>query len=64
MEGYVTCPYCGGETPSENFNCIYCGNPIPRSLGVFSGMRYGGKGIFFLIVAAAVLLGFLLWVIL
>ena len=59
MEDYIRCPHCGGETPGENLNCIYCGNTLPHRLGVFSGLRYGWKGVIFAIVAAAVLFAFI-----
>jgi len=59
MQNYSVCPHCGGETPRENLNCIYCGNTLPHTLGVFSGMRYGAKGYVWLAIAAAVIAAFL-----
>ena len=61
MEGYIKCPYCGGETPEQNLTCIYCGNHLPHKLGVFTRLKHGGKGLFFAFVVAALLFTFLAW---
>lgn len=60
MEGYIRCPSCGSYTPEENLNCIFCGNPLPHRLGVFSGIRFGGKGILFVVIAVIVIASFLM----
>jgi len=64
MEDYVRCPRCGGDTPGENLNCIYCGAVLPSTAGVFGAMRYGVKGLFCSAVALAVILALLAWLIL
>lgn len=56
---FMTCPRCGGETPGDNLNCIYCGDPLPHRLGVFTRLRYGGKGLLFAAAAAAAIAAFL-----
>jgi hypothetical protein len=63
MEDYVVCPKCGGETPGENLNCIYCGSVLPHRLGVFTNMRYGWQGYFFAFVVLAVVIALFAWLI-
>jgi hypothetical protein len=60
MEEYTECPECRKPTPSENLNCIYCGEVLPQPVGVLSGLRYSFKGWFALLVALLVLIAFLL----
>ncbi|MDD5557396.1 MAG: hypothetical protein PHN82_09120 [bacterium] len=59
MEGSIRCPRCGEETPAENLSCIFCGATLPHRLGVFSGLRYGWRGILFLVIAGLIILSFL-----
>lgn len=59
MEEYTECPACHKPTPPENLNCIYCGEVLPRPVGVLSGLRYSFKGWLAALVALAVLIGFL-----
>lgn len=61
MEDYVRCPHCGGDTPGENLNCIYCGEVLPSSSGVFGTLRYGWRGVLCAAVAIAVILALLSW---
>ncbi len=63
MEGYLICPHCRGETPEENLSCIYCGSTLPHGIGVFTKLRYGGKGFFFVLVLLATLIALLAWLI-
>lgn len=58
---YARCPRCGGETPAENFNCIYCGEPLPRVGGVFTLLRYGGGRMLCAAIAIAVIVSLLAW---
>ena len=64
MEGYLVCPRCGGETPERNLNCIYCGAALPHRIGVFTKLRYGGRGFFFVLVVLVILIALLAWLIL
>ena len=64
MEGYVVCTHCRGETPGENLNCIYCGSVLPHRIGVFTKLRYGGKGYLAISLALAVIIALLVWLIL
>ncbi|MEJ2745035.1 MAG: hypothetical protein P8123_05025 [bacterium] len=64
MEGYVVCPNCQGETPGENLNCIYCGSVLPHRLGVFTKLRYGGRGYLFVSIVLAVLIALFAWLVL
>ncbi len=59
MDEYAECAACGKPTPSENLNCIYCGEVLPRPVGVISGLRYSFKGRLAALIALAVLIGFL-----
>jgi hypothetical protein len=60
MDEYTECPECGKPTPSENLNCIYCGEALPQPVGALSSLRYSFKGWFALIVALVALIAFLL----
>jgi len=51
----VKCPHCGMEAPAEGLLCIYCGN----SLNLRTGFH---KGVWFFLVACALLISFILWV--
>ena len=59
MEEFTECPACKEPTPSENLNCIYCGDALPRPVGFISGLRYSFGGWLAAIIALAVLIGFL-----
>ena len=59
MEELSKCPACGTETPAENLNCIYCGEVLPRPVGIMSGFRYSLKGWLAALIALAVLISFL-----
>ena len=59
MNEYTECPACHGQTPPENLNCIYCGEVLPKPVGVLSGLRYSFGGWLAAIIALAVLIGFL-----
>ena len=59
MDDFSTCPACGTETPAENLNCIYCGEVLPRPVGMMSGLRYSLRGWFVALIAIAVLISFL-----
>jgi hypothetical protein len=59
MEEFVDCSACNKPTPAENLNCIYCGEVLPRPVGVISGLRYSFKGWLAALIALAVLVGFL-----
>ena len=59
MEEFTECPACHASTPSENLNCIYCGDALPRPVGVLSGLRYSFGGWLAAIIALAVIIGFL-----
>ncbi|UCD57381.1 MAG: hypothetical protein JSV16_16510 [Candidatus Hydrogenedentota bacterium] len=59
MEEYTECPDCRKLTPRENLNCIYCGQALPEPVGILSGLRYGLKGWIAILIALAVLIGFL-----
>ena len=63
MEGYLICPQCRGETPGENLNCIYCGSALPHRIGVFTKLRYVGRGFFFVLVALAIIVALLVWMV-
>ncbi len=58
-EEYTECPSCHSMTPPENLNCIYCGDVLPRPVGVLSGLRYAFGGWLVAIIALAVVIGFL-----
>ncbi|MDP8237311.1 MAG: hypothetical protein P9M08_13090 [Candidatus Erginobacter occultus] len=58
----VECPHCGASTPSENLNCIYCGDRLPLPVGFISSLLAGWKGRAGIILIAAVLFVFLLWI--
>jgi hypothetical protein len=58
-EELMDCPNCGRSTPSENLNCIYCGEVLPVPLGTLSSLRYSFKGWLAALIALAVLVGFL-----
>ena len=60
MEEYTECQSCHRRTPSENLNCIYCGEVLPRPVGLISGLRYSFKGWLAALIAMAVLIGFLM----
>lgn len=60
MEEYTDCPNCHTPTPSENLNCIYCGEVLPKPVGALSGLRYGMKGWIAAVIAMAVLIAFLM----
>jgi hypothetical protein len=59
MEECTECPSCHKETPTENLNCIYCGEVLRQSVGVLSGLRYSFKGRLAMLIALAALIGFL-----
>ena len=59
MEEYIECPACRKQTPSENLNCIYCGEVLPEPVGLLSGLRYSFSGWLAALIALAVLVGFL-----
>ena len=59
MEEYTECPACHTATPSENLNCIYCGEVLPRPVGVISSLRYSFGGWLAALIALAVLVCFL-----
>ncbi|HOE27426.1 MAG: hypothetical protein IT574_02075 [Candidatus Aureabacteria bacterium] len=63
MDEYVRCPHCGGDTPDENLNCIYCGEAFPAALGVFGALRYGWRGVFCAAVALVLILSILAWLV-
>jgi len=60
MEDFTECPACNKPTPSENLNCIYCGEVLPQPVGVLSGLKYSFKGWLAAVVALVVLIAFLL----
>jgi hypothetical protein len=62
MEEYTECPECRRPTPSENLNCIYCGEVLPKPVGALSGLRYSFKGWLAAVIALAVLIAFLFMV--
>ena len=62
MEEYTECGACGKTTPSENLNCIYCGEILPQPVGVLSGLKYSFKGWLSLLIALVTLIAFLLLV--
>jgi hypothetical protein len=47
------------RTPAENLNCIYCGEVLPRPVGMMSGLRYSLRGWLAALIAMAVLISFL-----
>lgn len=59
MDEHITCPNCHQPTPSENLNCIYCGEVLTKPVGALSGLRYSFKGWLAALIALAVLVGFL-----
>lgn len=61
-EEFVDCPHCGASTPTENLNCIYCGERLPFPVGFLSSLIVGWKGRAGIILIAVVLIVFLLWV--
>ncbi len=61
-EELVECPNCGASTPSENLNCIYCGERLSIPVGFLSSLLTGWKGRAGIILIAAVLIVFLLWI--
>lgn len=60
MEEFTKCPNCHKPTPSENLNCIYCGEVLNRPVGILSGLRYSWHGWIAALIALAVIVGFLL----
>lgn len=61
-EELVECPHCGAATPSENLNCIYCGERLPLPVGFLSSLLEGWKGRVGIILVVLVLVVFLLWI--
>lgn len=59
---FVECPSCGAATPSENLNCIYCGERLPLPVGFLSSLLVGWKGRSGIILIVLVLFAFLLWI--
>ena len=59
MQEFSRCPACGTETPAENLNCIYCGEVLPRPVGMMSGLKYSLRGWLAALIAIAVLISFL-----
>jgi len=59
MEEHSDCPNCHKSTPSENLNCIYCGEVLKKPVGILSGLRYSFKGWLAALIALAVIIGFL-----
>jgi hypothetical protein len=59
---FVDCPRCGASTPTENLNCIYCGERLPLPVGFLSSLIAGWKGRAGIILIAVVLIVFLLWI--
>ena len=59
MKEYAECPACRKQTPIDNLNCIFCGEPLSRPVGILSGLRYGLKGWLAALIALAALIGFL-----
>ena len=55
----IECPHCKAMTPPENFNCIYCGEPMPDQVGTLSTMRYSFKGCLAALIALIAILAFL-----
>ncbi len=49
-------------TPSENLNCIYCGEILPLPVGVLSGLKYSFKGWLAALIALVTIIAFLLLV--
>lgn len=62
MEEYTKCRACGETTPSENLNCIYCGEILPQPVGVLSGLKYSFRGWLAAVIALVTLIAFLLLV--
>ena len=60
-DGLITCSHCGEPTPSENLNCIYCGERLPHPVGFLSSLVLGWKGWAGLILVALVVILFLIW---
>lgn len=60
MEEHSDCPNCHRLTPSENLNCIYCGEVLKKPVGILSGFRYLFKGWLAALIALAVIIGFLM----
>ena len=62
LEELVDCPNCGSSTPSENLNCIYCGERLPIPVGFLSSLIEGWRGRAGIVLALLVLIAFLLWI--
>jgi len=61
MDNLVDCKHCGARTPSENFNCIYCGKVIFENSGFLGRLRYGRSHFYTVILALIIVLAFFLW---
>ncbi len=58
MDTYRECPHCHKMTPSEELNCIHCGEVLPEPAGLISSIIYRFKWIA-LIIAAVLILAFI-----
>lgn len=57
----VACKYCGARTPSDNFNCIYCGSAIFENSGFLGRLRYGKGGLYFILITLFIVISFIIW---